>query len=1435
MVVNAQSWTDEWQELAEYLGSEFQPAKTVGTDRLVAEEYRTFRSEEDFYRGAQSYLYDLTAFSVSRTKEPYRSAIRCLLPRGASLLDYGCGIGSDGLKFIAEGYDVSFADFASPSTEYLNWRLRRRHLNSPIHTLDSLIEDRQYDLVYAFDVLEHVSDPRTLLSRIERLGRYVAVNFITDGPSDRFPMHHEHDWEALERWIAERMKVLLCINVYSNSRLVIYATDSAGARVPVFISVVIPTFNRSDILHRTLQAYAQQTMAPNGCFEVIVVDDGSSDRTEESLQEYQATFPLRVLHQKHAGANAARNLGLRTARGWVVVFTGDDMVPPPSFLEDHLRFHLGNAADEQALLGRVDWHPALSVNSVMEYVTSESGGHQFAFGRLKPGKADFRYFYTSNVSLKRAFLLAQDALFDADFTLPAYDDIEFGYRLQRAGMVLNYSPRVYTHHYHPLTAAGFTLRQRRAGTMAVLFAEKHPELDDTLLGARSIRKMADRSTELTVEALLQAALELEKPDLQVLANLTSGGADLGRLYKEQLLFPVYRQLFDLAHSLGVLDALDFNHRFITDVLPQTLPQQSTRSEEMAKCTPGRTPALLMHERALAVESRNQSATLGLDIVPRGHVHQAPPPPLVDTHTWETLEHRLDATAFCSCGHSAPLVSIIIPTYNRIDLTRQCLEALRRNTPAAACEVIVVDNGSTDGTSKLLQREQERGNLRAILNEENIGFAKACNLGASQAHGKYLLFLNNDTVPLPGWLDALLATAEADPTVGAVGSKLLFPDGTIQHAGVIVVQNKREPEPLVPVHVHYRKPSDYRPANRPFLYQALTAACLLIRRGAFEAAGGYDEGFWNGYEDVDLCFRLQEQGWHLVYQPESVVIHAESQSGPMRFARTRENVKRLQAKWLDKIAPDYIVDEDGRVVEPETKRARPYQASGLGSADRPTQPAVEGPLVSVIILTRNQLAHTKACLQSIEQNTPLPYELIVVDNGSSDGTIPYLRQYALAHANTQVIANASNRGFAAGNNQGLALASGRHVLLLNNDTVVTAGWLERLLAVFEQHPEVGLVGPMSNYVSGPQLIPAVPHHSAAALDAFAARWATEHAGESVPVTRLVGFCLLIRREVIERIGGLDERFGTGNFEDDDFCLRAARAGFEARIACDVLVHHAGSQTFKGENLDYRQSMQHNWELFKAKWGIPGDVPLEQGYRPPLELVDPEGAFIALPNLAASHELAPDGRWWQERPGQEEQASASVDAAREPETDAESRLRQVLEQSNAAVANGQLHVAASALHDFVRELPDVAGAQAALGAVLLAQGKPGQAVPHLKRASELAPGDVNLRNQLGVALFQTGDSEAAEEAFLAALQLAPTDVDALLNAVEVYRSQGQYEEATEYLKQATAVAPHDPNVLLAVGSIGLELGDTDAGRVALARLRDIDPAHPFVRDLQEALVG
>lgn len=248
--------------------------------------------------------------------------------------------------------------------------------------------------------------------------------------------------------------------------------------------------------------------------------------------------------------------------------------------------------------------------------------------------------------------------------------------------------------------------------------------------------------------------------------------------------------------------------------------------------------------------------------------------------------------------AAPRVSIIIPAFNQSALTFNCLLSIAAHTSDVAFEVLVVDDASTDDTRDVLALVQ---GVRVIRLESNTGFVQACNAGASAARGELLMFLNNDTIVTPGWLSALVRVLDDRPNCGAVGSKLVYPNGRLQEAGVIVWRDGRA--------ANYGRGDD---AERPaynFVREVDygSAAALLVRRALFERVGGFDRRFAPGYwEDADLCFALRALGYAIVYQPASKVVHFEGQtagrssSGGMK-QHQEEHQEVFRQKWSAALA------------------------------------------------------------------------------------------------------------------------------------------------------------------------------------------------------------------------------------------------------------------------------------------------------------------------------------------------------------------------------------------------------------------------------------------------------------------------------------------------------------------------------------------------------
>lgn len=243
-------------------------------------------------------------------------------------------------------------------------------------------------------------------------------------------------------------------------------------------------------------------------------------------------------------------------------------------------------------------------------------------------------------------------------------------------------------------------------------------------------------------------------------------------------------------------------------------------------------------------------------------------------------------------------SIIMPVCNNVESAKQCLTALSTVTQDIEYEVIVVADVTSNGAQEFLG--SLGGDVQIIRNQEDIGFAKACNQGARAARGRFLVFLNHDTIPLNNWLTALVAEVTSHSEVGIVGSKLLYEDDTIQHAGVVFAR-----EGLMPYHLYRRFQRDHPAVNQRRTFQSVTAACMLIRREIFEETGGFDEGFQNGFEDVDLCLKVRDKGWQIVYQPLSVLYHLEGQT-PGGKTHDQANALRFLGRWGQRW---WLADED----------------------------------------------------------------------------------------------------------------------------------------------------------------------------------------------------------------------------------------------------------------------------------------------------------------------------------------------------------------------------------------------------------------------------------------------------------------------------------------------------------------------------------------------
>jgi GT2 family glycosyltransferase len=657
----------------------------------------------------------------------------------------------------------------------------------------------------------------------------------------------------------------------------------------------------------------------------------------------------------------------------------------------------------------------------------------------------------------------------------------------------------------------------------------------------------------------------------------------------------------------------------------------------------------------------------------------------------------------------------------------------------------------------------------------------------------------------------------EPDVGIVGARLLFPNDTIQHAGVATYPVRFGPQGIRPHHIYSGYSRDIPVTAEPADFSIVTGACLLTPRDLFIELDGFDEIFWNGYEDCDYCLRVRDRGLRVVYEPSATLQYYESPSGVQPRRRILHNLKTLGARWGSRIAPDHnrywarsgliqresfadwhqstfgmsmppttvivhgeasadssafmrmvrdnrlsaekvlwlaggqipegcarstaeqsplaavralldersdryfafadtgtklqpgwldelanaieygsevvaatiVTDETSIPLEPCASDARcsllnarslplhvrfgevdtidgaivdlTWQAVRLGLGvrglrmpqvrlaspkDDPTftkrydleydqlrradvgrmesacvDPVPPPTMASIVMLSWNAPEYTKMAVESIRAFTHSPYEIVIVDNGSGPETQAVLRNLQ----DISIIYNSANAGFAHGCNQGISAARGTHIVLLNNDVIVTEGWLENLLDAHRRDPLVGVSAPRSNRIEGHQQINPLSYDSMEAMHRFAASRTREFAGVHYRTNRAIGFCLCIARVVIDQIGGIDTRYGIGNFEDDDFCIRVKAAGYQIVVCEDVFIHHFGSASFAANGVDQDLRRKANWNIFAARWGLPSLYPA-QGYDSAAAIA---GGFIrsrdyvALPTLPPRQEEAARG--------------------------------------------------------------------------------------------------------------------------------------------------------------------------------------------------------------------
>ncbi len=427
-----------------------------------------------------------------------------------------------------------------------------------------------------------------------------------------------------------------------------------------------------------------------------------------------------------------------------------------------------------------------------------------------------------------------------------------------------------------------------------------------------------------------------------------------------------------------------------------------------------------------------------------------------------------------------------------------------------------------------------------------------------------------------------------------------------------------------------------------------------------------------------------------------------------------------------------------------------------------------PLVSIVMLTFNVLEYTKRCVDSLRQHTNYPHEVIFVDNGSTDETRDYLRSVVEANPNYRLIENDTNAGFSAGNNQGVRAASGEHVLLLNNDVLVGDGWLDSMVNALERDECIGMVGPITNYISGRQLLEDVAYEDDEGFYGFASTVRTANQDKVTPRRRIAGFAMLIRKALYDELDGLDENFGSGNYEDDDLCLRMREKGYAIMVDEGTYLHHFGSRTFVGNKIDYQASLKKNEAIFRAKWP---DVDLDW-------LLEKEESLVQILDRKVEEAIGHINR---------EEMEAAQELCREILREDPTKVEAIHSLGLIAHLSGNLREARNYYQRAVSLNRAWKPVQQSLALLDLADGDLQNAVLRLTQLVEQDPHDLDARRLLGQTLIEAERFEEGIGILMGVLKDDPNDWQTHLSLASLYTEVERTEDVKRHLEAVLAANP------------------------------------------------
>jgi GT2 family glycosyltransferase/glycosyltransferase involved in cell wall biosynthesis len=836
------------------------------------------------------------------------------------------------------------------------------------------------------------------------------------------------------------------------------------------ISVIIPTFNRAGMLAVTLESFAAQSM-PKNRYEVIVVDDGSKDRTPKVCRDFASRMQLRYLHIDNSGISAAKNAGILASRGRILLFADDDDIADPHLLEEHVEAHRQHPEENVAVLGYTTWAPTLSITPLMHYIT-EIGCFLFAYADFKDGQIlDFTHFWGGRSSCKRS-LLAKHGIFNHQFRT-IIEDMELGYRLSKFGFRVVFHRAAVSYMTRAPTFEEFCNRCERQGESLFLFSRLH---DDPVV--QKYCKLADPFID---NRAVSVDAETQWPNVEAL----------------------FRQKVDQVVRIERLLAWGFEPDAIS---------KATASTRLAQAEAYR---LQMHELFAQSEAyRLQMRELFAKISELE----------VKQHQRETAYQTELAAVNKDMAQREAVYQAEVARLNKDMAQREAVyqaEVARLNKDMAQREAVYqaeVAQREAVYQAEVSQREAAYQAELARLNEVNEDFKSRFEEISRLLH------------------DKSVSQAENERHVIELRDRLRKELWSVRKLSRLLDDAEKAAARL-------------RSSRRWKLANPASAIRAKLSHGKVPAGYGHLEKIVTAYSE-----------WKAAH-PEIAKIEDEIRM--LRLPLVTQHAEgdlETSAQKLEAIGP-------------------PVPALPVDSICFPTRQEVE---VSIIIPVFNQFQYTHACVASLQTvEEPVPFEVIVVDDCSTDETPKLVPQMD----GVVYLRNETNSGFIISCNRGAEKARGKYLVFLNNDAIVTKGWLTTLLNTFAEEPKAGIVGSKLVYPDGRlQEAGGITWRDASGWnygkfdDADKPRY---------NYLREVDYCsaaaLMVPKALFQSVGGFDLCYAPAYYEDTDLSFKIRDQGYRVLYQpVSRVIHYEGVTGGTDLSVGAKKYQEINRSTFASRW-------------------------------------------------------------------------------------------------------------------------------------------------------------------------------------------------------------------------------------------------------------